>query len=87
MSVLEAIGAGLPVIVTRVGSLREIIKEGENGMFVEFADPADLCEKIIVLAGDSQLRKSMGEQNKALIRARFSLDTIASQLTAVFERA
>jgi glycosyltransferase involved in cell wall biosynthesis len=85
MSVLEALAVGLPVIVTPVGSLREIIKEGQNGMFIKFADPEDLCEKIIALANDHQLRKAIGEKNKALIRVRFSQDVIASRIAAVFD--
>jgi len=43
-SVLEALGAGLFVISTDVGALRDVIHEGENGRIVRCRDPLHLAD-------------------------------------------
>lgn len=46
MVVLEAFASGTPVIASRIGSLAEVIEEGETGLFVEPDDPGSLAERM-----------------------------------------
>lgn len=46
--IIEANACGLPVIVSDIPVLNEIVKEGENGVFVKGNDPQALAEKILV---------------------------------------
>jgi glycosyltransferase involved in cell wall biosynthesis len=86
MSVLEAMAAGLPLVVTPVGALIDIMVDGKNGFFVRFGDSDDLANKITTLANDSILRKMMGEENKSLVRSKLNVEIIASQLFDVFQQ-
>lgn len=86
LSVLEAMAVGLPVVVTPVGGLVDIIKDGQNGFFVPTGDADKLRDKIIALADNPDLRKYMGNNNASLVREKMTVDIIASRLHDVFKR-
>jgi glycosyltransferase involved in cell wall biosynthesis len=46
--IIEANACGLPVIVSNIPVLKEIVKEGENGIFVKENDPQALAEKLLL---------------------------------------
>jgi glycosyltransferase involved in cell wall biosynthesis len=61
---LEAAACGLPVVTTRVGNMPELIRDGENGFFVE-RDAADITEKLRWLRDDPKLRDRLGRAARA----------------------
>ena len=61
---LEAAACGLPVVTTRVGNMPEMIRDGENGFFVE-RDAADIAEKLRRLRDDPGLRDRLGRAARA----------------------
>jgi len=62
-SVLEAMAFGLPVIVTPVGGLPDIIKEGDNGYFIPIGNSIVLAETIIRLINDKNLMYNISLYN------------------------
>ncbi|MFH1283570.1 MAG: glycosyltransferase family 4 protein [bacterium] len=86
ISVLEAMSEGLSVVVTPVGALQEIIKDGVNGLFAKIGDPDDLKEKILFLAKNSELRKQIGDNNLALIKSKYNIVNMANQIAEVFDK-
>jgi glycosyltransferase involved in cell wall biosynthesis len=87
LSVLEAMASGLPVVVTPVGALVEIIKDKHNGFIVPLSNPQGLKEKLLTLASDNQLRRSIGESNQKLMKDKFDLKVILRQIANVFNEA
>lgn len=63
-TVLEALAAGLPVVATVTGGTEELIRDGENGLFVAQQSPEDLAEKLGRLLADEPLRLRMGEASR-----------------------
>jgi glycosyltransferase involved in cell wall biosynthesis len=63
---LEAAACGLPVVTTRVGNMPELIRDGENGFFVE-RDAADIAEKLRRLRDDPELRDRLGRAARATV--------------------
>ena len=59
MTALEAMACGKPVVASRVGGLKTIIKHGQNGYFAEPRDYLDLAQWIMSLLSSQELRGEM----------------------------
>ena len=71
VALIEAQQAGVPVVAIDVGSVGEVIKDGETGcIFDEFGD--DMIHAIRNLVLNESLRKSMSHKAKIWSREQFS---------------
>ena len=57
---LEAMACGLPIITTRVGIMNDLIKDGENGLFTDWASK-EMAEKILNLLNNEDLMTKFGQ--------------------------
>lgn len=55
----EAAASGLPLLVTRVNGVEDLLRDGASGWFIE-RDPADIAARLRTLCADPALRASMG---------------------------
>ena len=62
--VLEAMVAGLPLVVTNVSGSQDLVQSGENGMLVEPGAAEEMAGAIRQLAGDKDLRQRLGTVNR-----------------------
>jgi len=74
-----------PVVVTNVGSISEIVDDGETGFIVPPANSEQLAQAVIYLLQHPQKRKEMGK--KAFIKAttELSWSTIAAKTLHVYQ--
>ena len=86
LSVLEYMAAGKPVVATRVGSLPELIQEGQTGFLVEPQDSAALADRIIRLLQNRILADQMGEAGRRMIHARYTVQQMIRQTERLFEQ-
>lgn len=75
-SVLEAMSAGLPIVVTRVGGNPELVVDGESGFLVEPGDADALGERLQRLVDSSELRQELGRRALQRARSAFSPETM-----------
>ena len=61
LTVIEAMGAGLAVVSTRVGGVGEIVMEGQTGLLAPAGDDRTLAEHILGLAAEPARRQQMGQ--------------------------
>ncbi len=73
-AVIEGMAAGKAVIATDVGGTAEAVEEGITGFVVPPEDPAALAEKILLLAGDRETRRKMGESGRLRAEKLFSIE-------------
>lgn len=60
VTLLEAAACGTPAVATAVGSVADVVAEGETGFVVPAGDAAALADRIVRLLGDAALRERMG---------------------------
>jgi glycosyltransferase involved in cell wall biosynthesis len=77
---LEANACKTPVIGSRVGGILDVIRDGENGYFVEQKNSLDLAEKIMKLASDRKLRQSMGENARKFVEKHYNWEDISVKI-------
>ncbi len=82
MGVLEAMAAGLPVLLTPGCNLPEVGETGA-GLIVE-RETGPLAEALRRLLTDADLRRRMGAAAKRLVAERFTWDAVAGDLEQVY---
>lgn len=84
---LEAMGAGLPVIVSRKAGVSEIVTHGRDGLILENpADADELAQMVERVFREETLRRELSEKAVATAR-QFSWDANAAKMKQLFERA
>jgi len=87
MSVIEAMASGLGVVVTPVGAVEDIVKDGETGLLVPPGDDAALADALTRLVRDGELRKRLGDAAQAFQREHLSIGPYADRICSVWRDA
>ena len=69
VKIFEYLAMGLPIIASKLSSIKEILKEKDNCIFFEPGNSKDCAKKIIDLLRNDQLLKQMSKNN--LIKSRY----------------
>jgi glycosyltransferase involved in cell wall biosynthesis len=75
IAVMEAMAAGLPVIATDIGALKEEVEHGVNGLIVPPGDAGAVVAAVRSLAGDASRRREMARASRQIAEARFDART------------
>jgi glycosyltransferase involved in cell wall biosynthesis len=86
LSILEAMRAGLPVIASDVGGVRESVHDGENGFCVAASDIAALQSALETLVQNAPMRARMGRKGREMFENHFLFEDMAAKTLAVYER-
>lgn len=81
VSILEAMAYGKPVISTRVGGIPEIVKDNENGILAEPGDKGALKGAIDRMIESDEMRKSMGERGREMVKPYYIAEVAAALRT------
>jgi len=83
----EAMAAGTPPIAPRFGAFPELIEDGVDGLLFAPGDPAALGAAIRRVLDDPKWSQAMGRRALGTYWARFSPETNAQELAAIYRFA
>ena len=86
ISTLEAMSCGKPVVVTKVGGMPSLIRNGINGFLVEPNKPEIFAEKIIELLFDGSLREKIGRRARETMVNEYSWEKFVEGLIEIFKK-
>jgi len=85
MVVIEAMAAGVPVVVSRVGGIPEIVSSPDLGRTVEPLTVDAFAAAIGEVVRMGAARKELGERGRQSLRGRFDLERLRFVLTSTYE--
>jgi glycosyltransferase involved in cell wall biosynthesis len=74
ISLLQAAGAGVPIVAVAAGGMPEIVRDGVNGLLVPPADSQVLAAAIKRLLAEPELRHRFGAAGRELVQQEFSVE-------------
>jgi glycosyltransferase involved in cell wall biosynthesis len=87
IAALEAMACARPVVASSIGGLKELLRDGENGLLVPERDADAIAAAVRRLVDDPALARRLGEQARADVLARFSLQARTEDYLRVVEKA
>ena len=85
MTLLEANACGKPVIGTKIGGIKYVIKNGETGLLVPPEDSAALAKAIIKILKNRKLADKMGAKGRKLVEEKYSWEKVSKMTEEVYE--
>ena len=81
---IEAMAAGVPVVLPDHGSFPEIIEETKGGLLYAKDEPSEFVNALNDLLNNSEQAKQLGEQGKAAVHEKYSNERLAKELVENF---
>ena len=85
MSLLETMGCGVVPVVTNVGSIATVVKDGENGLFVKVKDVDSIVDALRKLDNDRSLLLQMKQKARKTIADNFSAERYVEKLNRIYD--
>ena len=82
---LESMASGAPVVSTTVSGIPELVDSERDGLLVPPSEPVALAGALDRLLGQPELSERLARVARAKIEERFSLESGASELMALFQ--
>lgn len=84
LAVIEAQAAGVPVVATPVGGIRETVVDGATGLLCPVADPEALADGILQLLDDRDASETMAAEARRRVEQRFDLERMVAETIALY---
>ena len=84
-TILEAMACGLPVIATSVGGNAELVLAGKTGYLVPSNDPQAMAKRLVELATDPGLARSIGDAGRRRVKDAFSMQAMVNTYQTVYD--
>ncbi|MGE5482428.1 MAG: glycosyltransferase family 4 protein [Bacteroidota bacterium] len=84
ISIIEAMRAGLPVVASDVGGVKELVSHGTTGFLIPRGDVAGLREKLQLLIEDSRLRVKLGAAGRERYTVSFTTERMVAETWRIY---
>ncbi len=82
---LEAMSSCVPVIVSDIPGVREVIVEGKHGLLAEPMNSKDLAGKIRTLLENPDMAEKMGRNGRKRVKEKFTWKQVAKDIEKVYQ--
>jgi len=86
LTMLEAMSMAKPMIVTNMGGMPEIIKDGINGFVVPVRDFEAMAAKICQLLEDVKLRERFGYTGRQMVESQYTKEKVTQETLRVYKK-
>jgi glycosyltransferase involved in cell wall biosynthesis len=86
ISVIEAMRAGLPIVASDVGGVKELIDEGRNGFLIPRNDAETLTERLKIMIEDPQLMQQMGQCSRTQYESHFLFEHMSDHTIQMYKK-
>jgi glycosyltransferase involved in cell wall biosynthesis len=86
LSMVLAMGAGLPVVASRVAGIPEVVNDGVSGLLVDPGNSEQLARALSTLMQSPDLRARLGEVAKEFVTPRFGADGYVTSIVSLYDR-
>lgn len=80
----EAMACGVPVIASDLPGVRQVFRDGLDGLLAETGNAKDLAEKLAELIGDEPKRSAMSKSARSYAVSTYSWEQVGDKLKKVF---
>jgi glycosyltransferase involved in cell wall biosynthesis len=81
---MEALAARKPVVATRVGSVPDVVSDGEDGFLARVGDVEELAAALERLARDEGLRTRFGDTGRARVLERYDVGRLVDDVDRLY---
>lgn len=85
LAIAEAMACALPVVASNCSAVPELIDEGKGGFLCPVGEAEAFADRINILATNPELRREMGEYNRAKVERMFTLERMVAEYRELFE--
>ena len=86
LTIIEAMGCGIPVVASDVDGNPEVIDDGVTGFIVTPKDVSALTEKVLLLLKNESMRLEMGKRGRERALFHFNLATYGKKIEALYSK-
>jgi len=86
LSLVLAMGAGLPSVATAVAGIPEVVEQERTGLLVPPGDAVALGDALARVCGDAALRQRIGRDARASVLPRFGVDRYVASVVDVYDQ-
>ena len=83
----QAFAMKIPLVATRVGSVPEMLGQGERGILVEPKNSIDLANGIVRLIENPNIRTQVAEKGFAFCQKELGIDRMIDETISIYEKA
>lgn len=87
ISVIEAMGSGLPVVATRTGAIPDMVRGDVDGFIVDVGRADALADALGELISSAELRSRMGTSARTRALERFDISRLRARLSELYGAA
>lgn len=86
IALLEAMAAGLPSVVSAVGAMPEVVRDGQEGWLIPPGDVEALANALDRLASSASERERMGRIARDTCERRYGIERMVDALTDLYDQ-